>query len=79
MMVYICTKIHENIMNGIRGMERARKITDGQKDGWTDGGHDIIRPVFDGRIKMLKRVVERRHPCLTPTVVLIHSPVLQFI
>ena len=29
--------------------------------------------------KMLKRVVERRHPCLTPTVVLNHYPVLPFI
>ena len=40
MMVYICTKFHENILNSIRVMER------------TDGGHDIIRPVFDGRIRM---------------------------
>ena len=29
--------------------------------------------------KMLKRVGDRRHPCLTPTVVLNHSPVLPFI
>ena len=29
--------------------------------------------------KMLKRVGERRHPCLTPTVVLNHSPMLPFI
>ena len=40
MMVYICTKFQENILNGKIVME------------WTDGGHDIIRPVFDGRIKM---------------------------
>ena len=60
MMVYICTKFHENILNGIRVMERTRKVngrtdrrTDGQTDRWTDGGHDIIRPVFDGRIKIV--------------------------
>ena len=29
--------------------------------------------------KMLKRVGDRRHPCLTPTVVLSHSPMLPFI
>ena len=29
--------------------------------------------------KMLKRVDGRRHPCLTPTVVLNHSPMLPFI
>ena len=44
-MVYICTKFHENILNGIRIMERTRKIRR------TDGGHDITRSVFDGRIK----------------------------
>ena len=27
------------------------KLTDGQIDGRRDRGHDIIRPVFDGRIK----------------------------
>ena len=26
MMVYICTKFHENILNGIRVMERTRKV-----------------------------------------------------
>ena len=55
MMVYICTKFHENILNGVRVTEQTRKVngrTDGQTDGQTDGGHDIIRPVFDGRIKM---------------------------
>ena len=53
-MVHICTKYHENILNGIRVMERTRKVngrTAGRTDGWTDGGHDIIQPVFDGRIK----------------------------
>ena len=25
---------------------------DGQTDGWTDRGHNIIRPVFDARIKI---------------------------
>ena len=29
--------------------------------------------------KLLKRVGDRNHPCLTPTVVLIHSPMLPFI
>ena len=29
--------------------------------------------------KMLKRVGDRRHPCLTPTVVLNHSPMLSFV
>ena len=29
--------------------------------------------------KMLKRVGDRRHPCLTPTVVLNYSPMLPFI
>ena len=59
MMVYICTKFYENILNGLRVMKRTRKVnvrTDGQTDGQTkrrtDGGHDIIRPVFDGRIKV---------------------------
>ena len=31
-------------------MERTRKVN-GRKDGRTDGGHDIIRPAFNGRIK----------------------------
>ena len=65
MKVYICTKFHENILNGIRVMERTRKVngrTDGrpdrQTDGWTDGGHDIIRPVFNGRIKKTPKSLE---------------------
>ena len=29
--------------------------------------------------KMLKRVGDRRHPCLTPTIVLNHSPMLPFV
>ena len=52
MMVYICTKFHENILNGIRVMERTRKVN-GRTDGRTDEGHGMIRPVFDGRIKWL--------------------------
>ena len=32
---YICTKFHENILNGIRVMERIRKV-----NGWTDGRPD---------------------------------------
>ena len=59
MIVYICTKFHENILNGIRVMERTRLVngrTDGRTNRWTDGGtdggHDIIRPVFVGHIKM---------------------------
>ena len=53
MMVSICTKFHENILNGIRVMERTRKFNER-----TDGGHDIIRPVFDGRIIILKAIHE---------------------
>ena len=45
MMVYICTKFHENIL------ERYQSYGADTKSYWTDGGHDIIRPVFDGRIK----------------------------
>ena len=55
MMVYICTKFHENILNGIRVMEQTRKVngrTDRHPDRPTDGGHNIIGPVFDGHIKM---------------------------
>ena len=52
-MVYICTKFHENILNGIRVMERTRKVNR-RTDTRTDGGHDIIQPVFDGRIKITK-------------------------
>ena len=60
-MVYICTKFHENILNGIRVMERTLKVngqtdrerrTDGRTDGRKDGRHDRIRPVFDGGIKI---------------------------
>ena len=51
MIVYICTKFHENILNGIRVMERTRK-SNGRTDGRADGGHDILRPVFDGRIRI---------------------------
>ena len=39
-MVYICTKFHENILNGIRVMERTREVngrTDRRTDRWTDG------------------------------------------
>ena len=35
MMVYICTKFHENILNGIRVTEQTRKAN-GQIDRWTD-------------------------------------------
>ena len=45
-MVYTCTKFHENIFNGIRVVERTRKV-----NRRMDSGQDIIRPVFDGRIK----------------------------
>ena len=43
---------HENILNSIRVMERIRKVN-GRMDRQTDERterHDIIRPVFDGRI-----------------------------
>ena len=60
MMVNICTKFHENNLNDIRVMERTRKVngrTDGcpdrRTDRRTDGRRDIIRPVFDGRIKTI--------------------------
>ena len=53
MMVYICTKFHENILNGIRVMERTRKV-----NGQMDRGHDIKRPVFDGRIKMGRKILK---------------------
>ena len=52
MMVYICIKFHENNLNSIRVMEQN---VNGQTDRRTDGGQDIIRPVFDGRIKMKKK------------------------
>ena len=35
MMVYIYTKFHENILNGISVMERTRKVN-GHSDGQTD-------------------------------------------
>ena len=41
LMVYNCTRFHEKMLNGIR-----------RTDGHTDGGHHIIRPVFDGCIKI---------------------------
>ena len=59
MMGNICTKFQENILNGIRVMERTRKVngrSDGQTDGRMDGEHDIIRPVFDGRIKTYRYI-----------------------
>ena len=49
MMVYICTKFHENILNCIRVMEGTLKVN-GQTDVQTDRGHNIIQPVFDGHI-----------------------------
>ena len=93
--VYISTKFHENILGGIKVIERTRfssekfhnslknvggvtvlvlctssddglylyqvslkyldRRTDRQTDRQMDGGHDIIRPVFDGRIKMFRQ------------------------
>ena len=38
-------KFHQNILKGIRVMENLGT------DRWTDGGHDIIRPILDSRIK----------------------------
>ena len=43
MMVYISTKFHENILNGIRVMEQTQKV-----NRWTAGRHD----------KNFKRVVQ---------------------
>ena len=76
MLVYIFTKFHENILNGIRVIERTRKVngrTDGRPDRrvyrQTDGWNDIIRPVFDGRIKMTPYYVEGQgHCCLAKTL-----------
>ena len=42
MVVYTCTKFHENILIGIRVKEQTWKV---------NGGYDIIAPVFDKRIK----------------------------
>ena len=36
-------------------------------------------PIMIRSRKIMKRVDDRRHPCLTPTVVLNHSPMLPFI
>ena len=83
MMIYFCTKFHENILNGIRVNEWTRKVngrTDGQTDGRTDGGHDIIPPVFDGRIKRgleltlpLKRQAKVKITAFLPLKIF-HSP-----
>ena len=43
MMVYICTKFHENIST-------VSELWSGHEK-WTDGGH-IIQPIFDGLIKI---------------------------
>ena len=51
MVVYICTKFHENILNCIRVMERTRKVN-GRTDRQTDGQrarHKMTR--LDGRTK----------------------------
>ena len=53
-MVYICTKFHENIMNGNRVMEQTQKVNR-RTDRRMDGRHNIIRPVFDRPIKMRSR------------------------
>ena len=53
-MVYICTEFHENILNGIRVTEPTRTVN-GRRDRRMDGGKDIIRPVFDGRIERIKK------------------------
>ena len=57
-------QVQENILNGNRVMKRTRKVNgrmDGragrQTDGRTDGGHDIIRPVFDGRISKSRELL----------------------
>ena len=39
-------------------MSGYEKFMNGQKDVRTDGGHDIIRPVFGGRIKGVFNVRE---------------------
>ena len=68
MMVYFCTKFHENILNSIRVMERTGKVNE-RMDRQTDRGHDIIRPVSDGHIiieyqDFFAIVLEGVNPCL---------------
>ena len=65
MVVDICNKVYENILNGIRVMERTRKVdrrtdrhTDRHTDGRTDGGHEILLTVFDGRVEMKKKILK---------------------
>ena len=48
MMIYICTKFHENILNRIRVKERTRKVNR-QTDGLR--ARHMAR-LLDGRIKM---------------------------
>ena len=40
MMVYICTKFHKNILNGIRVRSGHENLTDGQTDRRADGQTD---------------------------------------
>ena len=51
MMVYIRTRFHENILNGIRVTKPTPKVT-----GQMDRGDDITQHVFDGRIKTLNDI-----------------------
>ena len=61
MIIYICTMFHENILNDVRVMERTRNVN-GRTDRQMDGGHDIIRPVFDERIKTLNKGFKISNP-----------------
>ena len=65
------TKFHENILKGIRVMERTQKVNgriDGQTDRRTDGQrarHNTT--VFDGRIKVVKNylsIISKSHASL---------------
>ena len=49
-MLYICAKFLENILNGIKVMERTRMINRGRMDGQTDGHskHNTLPFFFGG-------------------------------
>ena len=43
MIVYVCTKFRENILNGVRAMERTRMMGNGRTYGHTDGHSNVWR------------------------------------
>ena len=73
MMVYICTKFHENILNGIRVIEQTRKVngrtdgcpdvqTDGQTDRRTKYMHEVLVNRLGGLSLPRKSVVRLTYP-----------------